>query len=359
MPRRLPFCPSGYGAMLQRRPSARSTTVMTRGAAGPGRAAAQATKVPSMMSSLAPPLSPKEKRRPVTRSTPRICDVPVPPPSVSQTAVVPETAGDCEIPWTFSRRARRPREMSKTQTTASWEPDAGASSHTTKRSDMDGADALPAVAAAPSSLLLPEPRSVSSVNGPASQARWSAPSAEPPSCSPCDVEMRHPALVAATCGRQVARDCSKTKPAAPRTAPASKMSAEMRSARTQEWGLSGAAPRVSGAAPESPHSWVRALLISALILLAGAVLGAAGFVFEQSRATWRPQVAATSAGWRISTSHGLQLGGSALGADHLAWEAGPFTLLTDLGSGMSRLLGAAATAGSASAPAISGRFVVG
>ena len=118
------------------------------------------------------------------------------------------------------------------------------------------------------------------------------------------------------------------------------------------------APLMRGAAPERPHSWVRALLVSGLIVLAGAVLGAAGFVFEQSHATWRPQVAATSAGWRISTSHGLQLGGSALGADHLAWEAGPLTLLTDLGSGKSRLLGAAATAGSASAPSMSDRFVV-
>jgi len=106
------------------------------------------------------------------------------------------------------------------------------------------------------------------------------------------------------------------------------------------------------------HSWVRALVVSALILLAGAVLGAAGFVFEQSRATWRPQVAPTNNGWRISTSHGLQLGGSTLGGDHLAWEAGPFTLLTDLRSGDSKLLGAAATAGSASAPSMSERFVV-
>ena len=118
------------------------------------------------------------------------------------------------------------------------------------------------------------------------------------------------------------------------------------------------APLTRGAAPGRPHSWVRALIISALILLVGAVLGAAGFVFEQSRATWRPQVSATSAGWRVSTSHGLQLGGSALGGDRLAWEAGPFTLLTDLRSGKSRLLGAAATTGSASVPSISDRFVV-
>src|SRR5674476_368010 len=58
--------------MLQRRPSARSTTVMRGGAAGSGRPAAQATSVPLMMSSLAPPLSSTEKRRPVTRPTPHI-----------------------------------------------------------------------------------------------------------------------------------------------------------------------------------------------------------------------------------------------------------------------------------------------
>lgn len=103
---------------------------------------------------------------------------------------------------------------------------------------------------------------------------------------------------------------------------------------------------------------MRALLFSGLILLAGAVLGAAGFVYEQSLATWRPQVSATSTGWRISTSHGLRLGGSALGGDQLAWEAGPFTVLTDLNSGKSRLLGAAASVGSAFVPSISDRFVV-
>jgi hypothetical protein len=123
---------------------------------------------------------------------------------------------------------------------------------------------------------------------------------------------------------------------------------------------SGPAPPapLTRAAAERPHSWARALLISGLILLAGGVLGAAAFAFEQSRATWRPQVSRTSDGWRISTSHGLRLGGAGLGGDRLAWEAGPFTLLTDLRSGRSRLLGAAASAGRASAPSISDRFVV-
>jgi hypothetical protein len=118
------------------------------------------------------------------------------------------------------------------------------------------------------------------------------------------------------------------------------------------------APLTRGAAPEHSRAWVRALALSGLILLAGAVLGAAGFFFEQSRATWRPQVSATGTGWRVSTSHGLRLGGAGLGGDRLAWEAGPFTLLTDLRSGRSRLLGAAASAGSASTPSVSDRFVV-
>jgi hypothetical protein len=119
-----------------------------------------------------------------------------------------------------------------------------------------------------------------------------------------------------------------------------------------------AAPLALEAAPEHHHSWMRALLISGLVLLAGTVLGAGGFVFEQSRATWRPQVTATDHGWRISTSHGLRLGGASLSADHLAWDAGPFTLLTDLRSGRSKLLGVAATMGDAPAPSLSDSFAV-
>ena len=98
---------------------------------------------------------------------------------------------------------------------------------------------------------------------------------------------------------------------------------------------------------------LRALLVSLVVLAAGAALGAGGFLVEQTRVSWRPQVTATDDGWRITTSHGLRLGGAALGGEHLVWEAGPFTVLTDLGSGRSRLLGAAAFAGDASAPSAS------
>ena len=103
---------------------------------------------------------------------------------------------------------------------------------------------------------------------------------------------------------------------------------------------------------------LRAFLVSLVVLAVGAALGTGGFFVEQSRATWRPQVTAAGSGWRISTSHGQRLGGAALGGDKLVWNAGAFTLLTDLATGRTRLLGAAALAGNASAPAASDRYAV-
>jgi hypothetical protein len=103
---------------------------------------------------------------------------------------------------------------------------------------------------------------------------------------------------------------------------------------------------------------LRAFLVSLIVLAAGAALGTGGFLVEQSRATWRPQVAAAGSGWRISTSHGQRLGAAALGGDKLVWDAGAFTLLTDLATGRSRLLGAAALGGNATEPAASDRYAV-
>ena len=120
------------------------------------------------------------------------------------------------------------------------------------------------------------------------------------------------------------------------------------------------APALPGAGSPPPRhgvSRLRALLVSLAVLAAGAGLGAAGFTLEQSRVTWKPQVAETGNGWRISTSHGLRLGDAALGRGYIVWNAGPFTVLTDLGDGHSKLLGARAFAGDITAPAISEHYV--
>ncbi len=104
-------------------------------------------------------------------------------------------------------------------------------------------------------------------------------------------------------------------------------------------------------------SHLRALLVSLVVLAVGAAAGAGGFAFEQTRVTWRPQVTSTADGWRISTSHGLRLGAAALGPGHIVWNAGPFTVLTELDGGESKLLGARAFAGDLSAPSTSARYV--
>ncbi len=114
---------------------------------------------------------------------------------------------------------------------------------------------------------------------------------------------------------------------------------------------------LSSPAPGRRVSRLRALIVSLAVLAVGAAVGAAGFALEQTRVTWRPQVITTGDGWRISTSHGLGLGAAALGPGHIVWNAGPFTVLTDLAGGDSKLLGARAFAGDLSAPSIAARYV--
>ena len=130
-------------------------------------------------------------------------------------------------------------------------------------------------------------------------------------------------------------------PAGPETAPAAPVGA----------------PPAPAPVPPRHVSRLRALLLSLIVLAVGAGLGAAGFAYEQSHVTWKPQVEKTGDGWRISTSHGLQLGDAALGDGYIVWNAGPFTVLTDLTDGSSKLLGARAFAGDITAPAISERYV--
>lgn len=101
-----------------------------------------------------------------------------------------------------------------------------------------------------------------------------------------------------------------------------------------------------------------ALVIAVLIMLAGAALGGVGYRLEQSHAAWRPRVTATADGWRITSSLGLRYADPALSGSYLAWDAGPFTVLVDLRSGHSKLLGVAQTAGAVVGPAVSDRYIV-
>ena len=101
----------------------------------------------------------------------------------------------------------------------------------------------------------------------------------------------------------------------------------------------------------------RAVLAAALVVVAGAILGVAGFAVEQSSANWHPHVVRTASGWRI-TEPGAGIGDPALSGDHLAWQDGPYTVIMDLRNGRSRLIGDGVNAGSVASPAVSTSGVV-
>ena len=124
-------------------------------------------------------------------------------------------------------------------------------------------------------------------------------------------------------------------------------------------GLPPPAPPLSSGAGTGLHvSEARALLLTALVLLVGVALGAAGFFVERGMSTWRPEVTRTATGWRIVQSHRAPLGGMALGGDDLVWGCGPSIVLMDLRSGRLKLLGPGPLARATWDPSVSQRYVV-
>jgi hypothetical protein len=97
---------------------------------------------------------------------------------------------------------------------------------------------------------------------------------------------------------------------------------------------------------------VRALVLALVALCAGGALGAAAFALEQARADWRPHVTRTATGWRIRQPH-VQMNTPALAGRHLAWQAGPDTIVMDLSSGDTRLIGAGHDSQSVFPPVVS------
>jgi len=119
------------------------------------------------------------------------------------------------------------------------------------------------------------------------------------------------------------------------------------------------APPLDSGAGTKPHpSETRALLLTALVLLAGVALGAAGFFVERGMSTWRPEVTRTAGGWRVVQAHRAPLGGLALGGDDLVWGCGPSIVLMDLSSGRLKLLGPGPASRTTWDPAASQRYVV-
>jgi hypothetical protein len=97
--------------------------------------------------------------------------------------------------------------------------------------------------------------------------------------------------------------------------------------------------------------------VAALIVAVGAIIGVAGFAYEQAHAGWRPHVVTTPTGRRV-TQPRLGIDEPSLCGDHVAWQAGPYTIVMDLHSGKTRLVGDARDAQSLTPPDVSARAAV-
>ena len=91
--------------------------------------------------------------------------------------------------------------------------------------------------------------------------------------------------------------------------------------------------------------------------MVGALLGVAGFAADQTHSDWRPQATRTAVGWRV-TQPSVGVNEPSLAGDHLAWQAGTYTVAMDLRSGKARLLGNAADPRSLTPPVVSSSTVV-
>jgi hypothetical protein len=102
----------------------------------------------------------------------------------------------------------------------------------------------------------------------------------------------------------------------------------------------------------------RAPLVAVLVLLAGAVLGALLYQFEQARATWRPKVTRTPMGWTVRDASGRGPSALALAGDHIVWDSQGNVITMDLVSGKTKLLGVGENEQPMWPPSVSDKYAV-
>ena len=105
--------------------------------------------------------------------------------------------------------------------------------------------------------------------------------------------------------------------------------------------IAGAAAADADAIDRPPRrpSWLRALLLSLVVLAAGSALGAAGYHLERTYYVQAPEMMKTGDGWRIAGRPGREFSGLALSGPRLLWKNGPSIEYADLDGGWIRLLG--------------------
>lgn len=122
--------------------------------------------------------------------------------------------------------------------------------------------------------------------------------------------------------------------------------------------VSGSEASAGGDRPPRRPSWLRALLVSLLVVCAGSALGAAGYHYEQTYAVRAPEMVRTDDGWRIVGRQGREVSGLGLSGPRLLWQDGPSIEYADLDKGWVRLLGPGAGTSATWDPAIGERYAI-
>ena len=125
-------------------------------------------------------------------------------------------------------------------------------------------------------------------------------------------------------------------------------------------GTAIAAAHAEGAGFRPPRrpSWLRAAVVSLVILATGAALGAAGYRFERTYSVQPPAIERTGGGWTISGQHGREFSGLGLNGPRLIWQDGAGIEYVQLGEGAIRLLGPAPGMHATWDPAIGERYAI-
>lgn len=105
-------------------------------------------------------------------------------------------------------------------------------------------------------------------------------------------------------------------------------------------------------------SWLRALLVSLVIIASGAACGAAAYRLERSLGVQPPTVEQTADGWRITARRQREFSGLALYGDRLVWQNGAAIELLELDTGRLRLLGPGPGMRATWDPAVGERYAV-
>ena len=95
----------------------------------------------------------------------------------------------------------------------------------------------------------------------------------------------------------------------------------------------------AGEKPPRRPSWLRAVVLSLVVLAAGSALGAVWYHLERSASIQPPAVERTADGWRVTAHHQREFSGLALNGPRLLWQNGASIEYLDLASRHLRLLG--------------------